>query len=208
LPLEKKGAFLMALDFSMESLRLLAQRLPAGMNVGLVQADVTRQCVAPRCFDRVLSTLVSNLPSREHRLAMLGAAAEALKDTGSFVFSAHHQNLTNRLLGRPPAGRYPDCGIFRYYMRREEILRESGVYFRRVLCRPVRIDVPLIRWTGISAMGISRTLEWFPVLRQLGDLLLVKVTDPIRIPEEGEGTRPNRVFSAIHDVLKGIEHAK
>jgi SAM-dependent methyltransferase len=198
LPLAKTGAFLLALDFSMGSLRALAQRLPAGLTVGLVQADATRRCVAPRCFDRILSTLVSNLPSREHRLAMLRVAAEALKDTGHFVFSTHHQNLTNRLLGRPPSGRYSEGGIFRYYMRRDEILRESGVYFRRIACRPIQIFVPFTRWTGISTVTMSRLAEWIPLLRQKGDLLVAKVAEPIRIPEEGEGARPNRVFSAIY----------
>ena len=200
LPLAKTGALLLALDFSLGSLRTLAQRLPPGMTIGLVQADATRRCVAPRCFDRVLSTLVSNLPSREHRLAMLRVAAEALNDAGHFVFSTHHQNLINRLLGRPPSGRYTAGanGIFRYYMRREEILRESSVYFRRIACRPVQIFVPFTRWTGISIVTMSRLAEWIPLLRQQGALLLAKVAEPIRIPEEGEGTRPNRVFSAIY----------
>ncbi len=200
LPLAKTGALLLALDFSLESLRALAQRLPPGLTVGLVQADATRRCVAPRCFDRVLSTLVSNLPSRECRLAMLRVAAEALKDAGHFVFSTHYQNLTYRLLGRPPSGRYSEGGIFRYYMRREEILRESGVYFRRIACRPIQIFVPFTRWTGISTVTISRVAEWIPLLRQRGELLLAKLAEPIRIPEEGEGTRPNRVFSAIYVV--------
>jgi SAM-dependent methyltransferase len=198
LPMAKAGAVLLALDFSMESLRALAQRLPRGATVGLVQADATRRCVAPRCFDRVLSTLVSNLPSREHRLAMLRVAGEALKDTGYFVFSTHHQNLTSRLLGRPPAGRYTDGGIFRYFMRREEILRESSVYFRRVACRPVQVFVPFTRWTGISPVTLSGLAEWIPLLRQQGALLLAKAAEPIRIPAEGEGTKPNRAFSAMY----------
>jgi SAM-dependent methyltransferase len=198
LPLAKTGALLLALDISMGSLRALAQRLSPGLTVGLAQADVTRRCVAPRCFDRVLSTLVSNLPTREHRLAMLRIAAEALKDTGNFVFSTHHQNLTNRWLGRPPSGRYTEGGIFRYFMRREEVLRESSVYFRRVHCRPIEIFVPFTRWTGISTVTLSRVAEWIPLLRQRGNLLLAKVSEPIRIPEEGEGTKPNRVFTAIY----------
>jgi len=198
LPLAKSGALLLALDFSLGSLRTLAQRLPAGLTAGLVQADATRRCVAPRCVDRVISTLVSNLPSREHRLAMLRVAAEALKDAGHFVFSTHHQNLASQLLGRPPSGRYIEGGIFRYFMRREEVLRESGVYFRRVHCRPIQIFVPGTRWTGLSTVTMSRVAEWIPLLRQQGALLLAKVAEPIRIPEEGEGTRPNRVFAAMY----------
>jgi SAM-dependent methyltransferase len=201
LPLAKTGALLLALDFSLDSLRALARRLSPGLTVGLVQADATRRCVAPRSFDRVLSTLVSNLPSREHRLAMLRVAAEALKDAGHFVFSTHFQNLTNTLLGRPPSGRYSEGGIFRYYMRREEILRECGVYFRRVACRPIQIFVPFTRWTGISTVTISRVAEWIPLVRQRGELLLAKVAMPIRIPEEGEGTKPNPVFSAIYEAI-------
>ena len=160
LPLAKTGALLLTPDFSIGSLRALAQRLPPSVTVGLVQADATRRCVAPRCFDRVLSTLVSNLPSREHRLAMLRVAAEALKDTGHFVFSTHHQNLTKRLLGTPPSGRYSEGGggISRYYMQREEVLRESSVYFRRVACRPVQIFVPFTRRIGIAIVTMPRTI--------------------------------------------------
>jgi hypothetical protein len=46
--------------------------------VELVQADVTKRCVEPLSFNLVLSTLISNLPSRESRLDLLRVASEVL----------------------------------------------------------------------------------------------------------------------------------
>jgi uncharacterized protein YbaR (Trm112 family) len=204
LPLAEMGVSILAVDFSIESLRLLARRLPSGLPVGLVQGDVTNRCVVRGAFDRVLSTLVSNLPTREHRLSMLRVASEALKENGSFVFGTHHQNIVYRLLGLPPAGRYADCGIYRYFMQQEEIHREAAVYFRRISCRPIRVNIPLTKWTGLSASTISRIAERIPLLRQKGDLLLAKTREPINPPREGEGTRPNPYFAYVHSVLKNI----
>ncbi len=66
---------ILAIDFSVESLRVLQHRLQDRQNVGLVLGDVTHMKLAAGRFDRVLSTLVSNLPTREHRDAMYGVAA-------------------------------------------------------------------------------------------------------------------------------------
>jgi len=123
LPLAKTGALHLALDFYLRSRRAVAQRPPPGLTAGLVQADATRRCVALRCFDRILSTLVSNLPSREQSLAMLRVAAEALEDAGYFVFSTHCKSSLTGCPGRPLSGRYTERGIFRHCMQREEILR-------------------------------------------------------------------------------------
>ena len=205
LPLANMGVSLLALDFSIESLRLLARRLPSGLPVGLVQADVTNRCVARGTADRVLSTLVSNLPTKEHRLSMLRVASEALKENGSFVFSTHHQNIVCRLLGLPPAGRYADSGIYRYYMQKEEVHREAGVYFRRIFCRPIRVNIPFTKWTGLSASTMSWIAERIPLLREKGDLLLAKTRTPIHAPREGEGTRPNPFFAFVYSALKKIE---
>jgi cyclopropane fatty-acyl-phospholipid synthase-like methyltransferase len=168
-----------ALDFSMNSLRFLARLLPSEALVGLVQANATRRCVSPRSFDRALSTLVSNLPTQGHRSAMFQVAAEALKDTGSLVYSVHHQNLARRMRGIPQAGRYAENDIFSYYMRSDEIQRESKVCFRRTTVQPIQIAMPLIHQTLISAYTFSRIAERVPIFRQQGSLLLVIATEPI-----------------------------
>src|SRR5690242_7326088 len=94
------GASVLAVDFSMNSLRILGSRLPSGMaptayrlpcphskgdlrhHVGLVQADASHFCVAPRSFDRALCT--TPLDSREERMALYRTIAEALTDQGLY----------------------------------------------------------------------------------------------------------------------------
>ncbi|HEY8038630.1 MAG TPA: class I SAM-dependent methyltransferase, partial [Polyangiaceae bacterium] len=104
---------LLAVDFSGASLAVLAAKLGDAGMVGLVQADVTRLAVAPGAFDRVASTLVSNLPTRAHREAMLRLAAGALRETGTFVFSTHHYGVRERLRRLARDGRYDAGGIYR-----------------------------------------------------------------------------------------------
>ncbi len=207
-PLANMGISVIAVDFSMGALRRLAKLLPSGLPVGLVQADVTSRCVAHGVFDRILATLVSNLPTKEHRLSLVRVASEALKDSGTFVFSTHHQNIVRRLLGLSPGGRYADCGIYRYHMRPEEIRREAGVYFGRISCRPICVNIPFSNWTGLSAPTRSRIAELTPLLRQKGELLLARTRVPIRPLSEGQGKLPNAVFARLYAVLKSVEEIR
>ena len=109
----------------MESLKILVQKLQPGLPVGLVRADITNLSIAPRSFHRVLSTLVSNLPTREHRLSMLHLASDSLTKHGRFVFSTHYYGIRERWGGVAKSGRYTKGGIYRYYFRKNEIKRET-----------------------------------------------------------------------------------
>ena len=174
----------LAVDFSARSLETLAAKLsnpqlPAGARVGLVQADVTRLCLAPRAFDRILSTLVSNLPTRAHRAAMYGLAAGALRDDGVFVFSAHHHGLRQRLRHEPVDGRYSQGGIYRRLLSKREILDELGPYFGQASCRPIQVALPFTyRWPGFPLQAVSRLAERAPLIKQLGFLLLATARRP------------------------------
>jgi SAM-dependent methyltransferase len=175
---------LLAVDFSARSLEMLAtklsnRRLPGGARVGLVQADVTRVCLAPRAFDRILSTLVSNLPTAAHRAAMYRLAASALRDDGLFAFSAHHYGLRQRLRHEPVDGRYSEGGIYRRLLTAREILEELGTYFGRTSCRPIQVALPgTYRLPGFPLEALSRLAERSPVVKQLGFLLLATARQP------------------------------
>jgi SAM-dependent methyltransferase/uncharacterized protein YbaR (Trm112 family) len=171
------GAVL-AVDFSLESLRVLASRLPDDAPVGLAHADVTKLAVAPAAFDRVLSTLVSNLPTPAHRAAMFRLAAHALRETGRGVFGAHHYRIRDRLAGERQAGRYNGDGIFRYLFRRAELLCEARSSFRQMAVRPIQIYLPLASRGG--ALSLSRLCERVPLLNLFGLLLLLETGQPIR----------------------------
>lgn len=182
--LAQESRALLAVDFSARSLETLAaklsdRRLPDGARVGLVQADVTRLCLAPRAFDRILSTLVSNLPTAAHRAAMYRLAAAALRDDGVFTFSAHHYGLRQQLRHEPVDGRYSEGGIYRRLLTVREILEELGPYFGRTSCRPIQVALPgSYRVPGFPLEALSRLAERWPVIRQLGFLLLATARQP------------------------------
>jgi SAM-dependent methyltransferase len=175
-----KFASTLAMDFSEASLRLLAHRLDAHANVGLVQADVTKLAVSPGQFDRCLSTLVSNLPSTEHRAAMFRLATTALRPNGRFVYATHHQSLRSRWKKVPQDGHYPGSGVYRYHFFRSEVLEEARPFFDsvKVFKRSLYLPFPFGR------LGrMSRALEWvaerLPVTDQLAELLVVSAEKPI-----------------------------
>lgn len=169
----------LAVDFSDEALVRLRHRLGQGGNVGLVQADITRFRVAPGSFDRALSTLVSNLPSRAHRDAMYRLAADALTPEGRFVFGTHLQGIRERLTGVPKDGRYPETKIYRYNFTLAECRSEPSTCFGRVTARPIQVFVPLLR--RLPRPGLyrqSRILEHVPVLRGFGALSVCVASQP------------------------------
>ena len=173
-----QAAAVLAVDFSRAALKKLGSRVASHWNIGLVQADCTRLRLAGKAFDRILSTLVSNLPSPARRYAMFRLAANALTSSGRFVFSVHHHTLVTRLRRVPQAGRYYDGGIFRYLFRRRELLEETQKYFRGVQCRPIQISLPFTDSFGQSNVTLSRIAESIPLANQLGQLLLVTATEP------------------------------
>ena len=177
--LAQAGANVLATDFSPASLRFLAGRIRSEWRIGLVHADCTHFAVQKRSFGRVLSTLVSNLPTARHRAAMMQLAADAIGNTGRFVFSTHHYGLRERLRGESMSGHYPDTGIYRLLFRRRDILRETSPYFRDVRCRPIRVQIPLLGRLGFPVVAFSRLAEKIPLLDSLGDLLLLVAREPL-----------------------------
>jgi SAM-dependent methyltransferase len=171
--LSKRAQAVIAVDFSIQSLRTLAERLPDGSPVALVQADVTSMKVPHGAFTRVLSTLVSNLPSARHREAMYHLAALALGDeTGRFVFSAHHYGLRERIRRIPKEGSYPDLDVYRRLFNSPEIERELSPHFQRYKGRPIQVLVPFQKMFHLPAYASSRVAERVPVMNLFGTLLL------------------------------------
>jgi SAM-dependent methyltransferase len=160
LALSERAAAVVAVDFSTAGLALLRQKLDRRANVALVQADVTQHYGAPRCFDRVLSTLHSNLPSRDHRLTSLRNVAETLTPRGRAVISMHHYSVRNLLPGTPAEGRYPDTGIYRYYLRACEAREEFATFFDRLRFVHVAVSVP-----GLKNVALARAAARIPLVR-------------------------------------------
>lgn len=176
--LVERAACVMAVDVSTAGLHVVRRKLRADAPVALVHADVTEPYAAANLFDRALSTLHSNLPGRDSRLASLRHVAHALKDDGRAVISMHHYGLRNLLLSEPAAGRYADNGIYRYYMRQSEAAREAAPYFSRVRFAYIAASVP-----GIPSGVLARAAANVPAVRSaLGNLFLAVAERPRREP--------------------------
>lgn len=169
----------LAVDFSLESLRTAARRLDgvAG-RVGLVLGDVSTLKVAERAFDVVFSTLVSNLPSRQHRDALYALSRRALRPDGRFVFSAHHHGIHQRLSGEEKSGRYEEGGIYRYNLGMGECRAEVRPYFERVRVKPIQIYFPFGRRLHLPVARLSRLMEHVPLANRLGQLILCTARRP------------------------------
>jgi SAM-dependent methyltransferase len=186
--LERAGT-VVALDFSRPGLLVLRRKLAADSLAGLVQADVTQPYAAARAFDRALSTLHSNLPDGEQRMASLLQVAYALKEDGRAVISMHHFSGRDRLTGVPAAGRYPDSGIFRYHMRSSEARRETAPFFGRVGLVHISAGIP-----GLRSSTLARAAARVPLVRSaLSRLFLAVAERPLQ--QEAGGSAPTTVSS-------------
>lgn len=170
--LARSAAAVVAVDLSMSGLQVARRKLDASDSVALVQADVTRQYAPDRVFDRVLSTLHSNLPSPEHRQASLRHVAQSLRDDGRAVISMHHYGLRDRLMAVPASGRYPESGIYRCYLRQPQAVRESQPYFERVRFEYIAASVP-----GMKTRGVARAVNRTPWLSKLFGRLFLAVSE-------------------------------
>ena len=174
----RAGATVLAVDLSAASLRLLAARIDSSNNVGLLQADVTKLQLLPESVDAALSTLHSNLPDRDHRMAAVRMGAHALRDNGRYVVSMHYHGLRDLLTGVPAAGHYAENGIFRYHMRPDEARREMSPFFDRITIQKINANVPGLGWLGTMGGRL-------PLAREFARLMLAICQSPRREPTPG-----------------------
>lgn len=195
------GAEVLALDFSFEALRKAVRNVAAGQapttykpastvpgdltqRVGLVHADASCFRVAPRAFDRALSA--SPLDNRDERMKMFCAIADSLKDDGRYVAGVEYDDLYRRMFGLPLIRRYSRGGILIEHLDVPTMRRELAPYFGRMRMRPIRAHLPFTRNLpeGIRVRA-ALAVNAIPILRQLGDILLVTAGRPRRLPQEG-----------------------
>lgn len=193
LELVARGSRVLAVDFSLASLQLLAEQLPADAPIALVYADLTQLALAPQAFDRALATCTSNMPTRAHRLAMLQLAADSLRPDGRFVFSAYNHTWLHRLRREATAGRYgDDTSVVWRRFRPGELARETAPFFanvdyssvvpaRRYLQRPLPTH-PALRALVPLLQRAARVIGRVPGLRGFGWLWMMTADTPRREP--------------------------
>lgn len=188
---------ILAVDFSLASLKALSGKCSKRTIVGLIHADITRLAVAPRMFDRVFST--TSLDNRDQRMVVNRLSAIALSDNGRFVYSTENYDLRSRMLGLPRARRYSSGGNYYCHLKKDEVLRETAPFFKRVSARPIRVFIPFSGFIGYRMQFIfSRIAEHIVLVRDFGELLLIVANSPIRPPEEDQLVPGNRIINAFY----------
>ncbi len=175
-----------AIDFSLASLRVLQRKLPPHLRarVLLVQADICRPPLVASSFSKVASFQVfEHLPTPEMRAAAFRAARKLLRPTGTFTLSVYNwnwnkQRLSARGIGDNTAKEGFHAGANRvYYFNFEPhdlaaLFAQSG--FQVDLMTGLDAQVPGIDRVGFAAVAVNRLLERLPLGRRLGHLLLAR----------------------------------
>lgn len=209
------GARVLAVDFSIGALRRLGRGLETGLaptaygivsrypsenfrgRVGLVQAHAGHLHVAPRSFTRALSA--TPLDCRDERMAMYCTIADALHDGGRFIGGVEHDDLVRRVLGLPSARRYSPGGIFIEHFDRAKMRCEAAPYFSKLTIRPIRPRVPFINRLPLQwGVRVARWIGATPVLRNLGEILLMRAERPVRPPVEGVNRPGSRLIKSFY----------
>ncbi|MBT4349489.1 methyltransferase domain-containing protein [bacterium] len=168
---------ILAVDFSVKSLKLLADKFDNKDNIGLVLADATKFKSVNNSFDIALSfQFLEHVPTLEQRKTWLNSVHQTLIDGGLFISTVYHQSLRRRIKKQPQEGSHP-FGIFFHYFFDKEIKDELKTYFNIVNLHPIDITLPLEARLNIPmklAGLLSRLSEHIPIVNQLGHLLIVK----------------------------------
>jgi SAM-dependent methyltransferase len=179
------GARILAIDFSINALRLLPYRLPLGARVGCLHADINQLHVARRAFDRALS--LTPLHSRDERMTMYKMISDSLSDDGQYIGSVEHDDLNRRLLGLPQVRRYSKGGILIEHLTANNMRREVAPYFSDLRIRTIRPRIPFVaKLPRVLAFRILQLIAALPLGNQFGELLLLTARRPVRPPVEGE----------------------
>ena len=169
--LAQKPRFVLAVDFSWQSLVMNSRACAGANNVGLVCADIPQLKIQSESFDLALSTCYSNLPTQDIRRSSTKIVAEALKKEGRYVLSAHHHHPLEIFKNIPAIRRYNN-GIFYHCFTAKTLKKEMYEYFSKIKTNTVCIWVPRISRIKKTRVLVSRISERIPLLNRLGYILL------------------------------------
>jgi ubiquinone/menaquinone biosynthesis C-methylase UbiE/uncharacterized protein YbaR (Trm112 family) len=190
------GSEVVAVDLSVNALRLMSARLPQGAKVGRVHADINHLYFAPASFDRALSS--TPLDSRDERMTMYRMIANALKDDGRYIGGVEHDDLNRRLLGLPLVRRYSTGGILIEHLTSESLRREIAPFFLTLRSYPIRPRMLLINKLPQSLeLAILRIAAALPFVKNLGEILLFRAQRPVRLPMEGQHRQGSPLAKSI-----------
>jgi len=202
----------LAVDISLNALRKLNERLAVGRaptpfrqddakirdfrgQVALIHADASTLRLANRSVNRALST--TPLDNVEQRSALYRAIANALTDDGWFVGSVEYDDIWRRNLGLPTGRRYAE-GIFIEHFSKDKVRREVAPFFRTLRSWPIRPRVPFVHRLPLNlGVMLSNLLTSLPFCRDMGEILLFRSAQPIRVEPEGAHRQGSLLFKRL-----------
>ncbi|OIP79804.1 MAG: hypothetical protein COV80_00700 [Parcubacteria group bacterium CG11_big_fil_rev_8_21_14_0_20_48_46] len=171
----QKAHAVLAVDFSLISLKIVQHALPPDAPVGLVLADSIRFITKEHTFDRGLAAqFFEHIPTERERHLFLQHAASAIKPGGTFVATIYHHDLRRRLKKLSQEGMHKS-GIYYYFFTMREIQKLFAQYFVPQKITPIDIMLPFAARLHLSQKlsgYISRCLECVLLMRLLGHLIL------------------------------------
>ena len=180
---------LVAVDFSVESLKRIQQRLSPEVSrrVLLVQADITALPLAQRAFSKVASfQVLEHLPSPASRERAIRSASKLLQPGGTFTASVYNWSLEKQRWAKQGLGDntlkegFHQTGIYYYNFESEELRQ----LFHEAEVRVTELRGLIVPFRGASLLGvgsvlISRWLSGTSYGIRRGHLLLIRGTRPV-----------------------------
>ncbi len=168
---------IVAIDFSYESLVILAHKLSGQSNLALIQSEITSVKIKPKSFDLAVSIqVIEHIPTSEMRAIFFNSVKDTLVDNGLFILSAYHFDLRRRLKNKPRIGQH-NSGIYYHYFGQREIRKEMERFFDFYFAKKIDITWPMearLHLNKLLGGPLSRLGEKIPGINNLGHLILIK----------------------------------
>lgn len=175
----ERGATVLAVDFSLASLRVLQRKLPSDAKIGLVCADASRLRTADDFFDGAFAAqFFEHIPSDADRKRFLAHVAHTLKPGGLFVATIYHHDIRRRIQRLPQVGVHKN-GVYYRFSTAREIRSLWSESFRIQNLRFIDVVLPLTQRLKVPEriQGIiSSLLERVPGLQLFGHLICITAT--------------------------------
>lgn len=167
----KEAKSVIAIDFSIESLRILANRVSHTGSLGLVLGNAADKILRPEQLTAAISTQVlEHLPSKDARARFLERVSMALKPGRAFVITVYHYSLLHRFRGERQDGFHPS-GIYFHRFTRKELKQLMERWFQVEEVRPIQVPAFFATKVGLPAARVSRFMERVPLANLTGHLL-------------------------------------
>lgn len=168
---------ILAIDFSLDSLKFLAEKIQDQVNVGLVWADAVSFQTTDNFFDLGIAIqFYEHIPTVNLRHAFLNNLSKSLRFQGEMIMSVYHYDFRRDFKHEAKEGKH-QSGIFFHYFSKQDLKKEIQKFFLIQKIKLIDITLPGEMRLNLSAPlagKLSNLLEFIPGLNKFAHLLLVK----------------------------------